>query len=151
MSSYEIEVLCESLPPSVSNICKFLAITGCRISEALGVKMSDIQIQADVANIRLLGKGDKYRIVKLPSDFILDVKDGRKTGFLFSIATGKQQDRRYIHRVIARYGKKLFLKSISPHTLRHSFATSKIMNSLAIFFLFSIIKYNFFYITFIKK
>ncbi|OED36590.1 hypothetical protein AB834_02845 [PVC group bacterium (ex Bugula neritina AB1)] len=126
LTSYEIELLCESLPPSVASICKFLAITGCRISESLSVKISDIQIEADIANVRILGKGDKYRIVKLPSQFILDVKEGRESGFLFSTATGKQQDRRYIHRVIARYGKKLFFKSISPHSLRHSFATSKI-------------------------
>lgn len=127
LTPYEIDLLMKSLPPSVASICKFLAMTGCRISEALDIKLSDIQLIGEVAQVRILGKGSKYRTVKVPASFIFRTKEKNKLGvFLFPTSTGKKQDRRYIHRVVSLYGKKLFFKKVSPHTFRHSFATEKI-------------------------
>ncbi|OED36228.1 hypothetical protein AB834_03140 [PVC group bacterium (ex Bugula neritina AB1)] len=46
--------------------------------------------------------------------------------FLFETKTGKPQNPRYIRKIITQWGKRALLKNISPHTLRHSFATNKI-------------------------
>lgn len=108
---------------------------GLRVSELVGLKLSDIS--AEQGLIKVTGKGNKQRLVPLPeflSDFIrrflLHSRSNAKIAngsedFLFLNRNGKPLSRVMVFLIVkelaARAGVK---KNISPHTFRHSFATS---------------------------
>lgn len=107
---------------------------GLRVSEVVGLKISCLYL--DVGFIRVIGKGDKERLVPIGSDavkYIKLYKDNMRvhqpqvTGFediLFLNARGKGLSRVMIFYIIRDLVKKAGIgKTISPHTFRHSFAT----------------------------
>jgi tyrosine recombinase XerC len=115
-------------------VLELLYNTGIRLAEISSLKLGDI----DFANgeIRVLGKGNKERIVPLGINASKtlreyldsrDIPDGSQKGeddFLFLNKYGERLSRRGIARVVKKYGSKVSEdKKISPHTLRHSFAT----------------------------
>ena len=121
-------------PFDIRNKCmlELLYGTGLRISELLSLTLNDI----DTVNctVRCIGKGDKERIVPI-NDYIisslndyLEVRDellkGKTTKELFLNRNGNKLSRKGFFKIL----KKLLLEkglnpNISPHTLRHSFAT----------------------------
>lgn len=107
---------------------------GLRVSEVIGLKISCLYL--DVGFIRVIGKGDKERLVPIGSDavkFIKLYKDNIRVhqpmvnGFediLFLNARGKGLSRVMIFYIIRDLARKAGIaKNISPHTFRHSFAT----------------------------
>ncbi|MDD5758584.1 MAG: site-specific tyrosine recombinase XerD [Desulfobulbaceae bacterium] len=116
----------------------FLYGTGLRVSEL--VRLPTIGINLTAGYVRVLGKGDKERLVPfgeelrerldhyLASSRPLLLK-GRKSPFLFISNRGTAMTRlrfwQIIQEVCLRQG---VLKSISPHSLRHSFATHLVEN-----------------------
>ncbi|MGK9146749.1 site-specific tyrosine recombinase XerD [Plantibacter flavus] len=112
---------------------ELLYATGARVSEAVGLNVDDV-IDTDI--VRLLGKGGKQRIVPLGS-FARDAVDrylvrvrpayssvGRSTPALFLGQRGARLSRQSAWLVLQRVAERAGLDShISPHTLRHSFAT----------------------------
>lgn len=107
---------------------------GLRVSEVVGLKIS--QLYLDVGFIRVIGKGDKERIVpigSIASKYLsiylneirvhIDVKSGfEDTVFLNRFGTSLS--RIMIFMIIKDLTKKAGInKTISPHTFRHSFAT----------------------------
>lgn len=112
-------------------IAKFLIWTGCRISEALNIKLSDIEIQKDVVRIRVLGKGKKERYVFLEKKEYEEIfnyfhqydKYISSEPFLFLNSNLKRFDRCFVSRKIIQISKQTIGKKISPHKLRHFFAT----------------------------
>ncbi len=110
-------------------IMKLLYDGGLRVSEVCALDTSDIYSEGLVA---AKGKGNKHRIVpigKRTAAMIKRyVKETRKgtpdSPPLFTTGTGRRIDRVTIWRMIKKYAKSAGItKSISPHTLRHSFAT----------------------------
>lgn len=114
-------------------ILELLYATGVRVSELVGIKLLDIDKNNN--SIKILGKGRKERIVFFGSYArdILDLylKDGRRkilkdhqSDYLFLNKNGKKLSARYvrviINKVVSRCGIEYH---ISPHTLRHTFAT----------------------------
>ncbi len=111
-------------------ILETLYSTGCRVSELVSIKISDINFNDK--KIKILGKGNKERYLVYGSylDNLLKIylkdyyQDIKKNNYLFLNKNGDPlTDRgvRYIINKIARDGN---LKShISPHVLRHTFAT----------------------------
>ena len=106
---------------------------GLRVSEAVGLKRSDIF--ADEHFIRVLGKGSKQRLVPisdtalhhislyLPDRMQLPVKKGCED-ILFLNRRGGQLSRQMIFIMLKQYAELAGIKTpLSPHTLRHSFAT----------------------------
>jgi len=106
--------------------------SGLRISEALALNIDDIDLSQEI--IKIKGKGDKERIVPITSrckELILryleqrkafNPKDGTKS--LFLGIRGKRLNRREALRIVQNACIKISLPVlISPHTLRHSFAT----------------------------
>lgn len=105
--------------------------SGLRASEVCSIKMNDLSL--DERRITIHGKGDKERIMPL-SDLsvkrlyeylpIRDVWNKKKSKLLFINKQGNKVNREYIHthlkRLLAENGMD---KSISTHSLRHSFAT----------------------------
>ncbi|MGI8950533.1 MAG: site-specific tyrosine recombinase XerD [Chitinophagaceae bacterium] len=107
---------------------------GLRVTEVVNLKISCLYL--DVGFIRVIGKGDKERLVPIGSDakkFIAIYKDNIRVhqsvqkGFediLFLNNQGKNLSRIMIFYIIKDLAKKAGItKNISPHTFRHSFAT----------------------------
>ncbi len=107
---------------------------GLRVSELVNLRISCLYL--DVGFIRVIGKGDKERLVPIGTDaikFIKIYKDNIRvhqsiqTGFediLFLNNRGKNLSRVMIFYIIKNLARKAEIKkNISPHTFRHSFAT----------------------------
>lgn len=106
-----------------SLIIQFLFYTGLRISELRTLKLSSI---TDDGLIRVLGKGGKQRMIICVNSSVLEqVKDYALRNckeYLFESTSGKPLSSSQIQRIVKRYGM-LINKSLTPHKLRHSFAT----------------------------
>jgi integrase/recombinase XerD len=115
-------------------ILETLYSCGLRVSEVVNLKIS--QLYLDVGFIRVIGKGDKERLVPVGSSAIkyiniykndirvhIPVKPGNED-ILFLNNRGTKMSRVMIFLVIKDLAKKAGIKkNISPHTFRHSFAT----------------------------
>ncbi|MDP3468217.1 MAG: site-specific tyrosine recombinase XerD [Daejeonella sp.] len=107
---------------------------GLRVSELTSLKISNLFLDIDF--IKILGKGDKERLVPIGSEAIkfirifieevrvhIAVKPG-KEDFVFLNMRGNPISRVMVFLIIKDLAKKAGInKSISPHTFRHSFAT----------------------------
>ncbi|MGH1547953.1 site-specific tyrosine recombinase XerD [Leifsonia poae] len=115
-------------------LLELMYATGARVSEAVGLNVDDV-IDADV--VRLTGKGSKQRIVPLGSYAreavsaylvrarpVLSAK-GRATPALFLGMRGARLSRQNVWLIIRAAAERAQLEvdHLSPHTLRHSFAT----------------------------
>lgn len=115
-----------------SCILEMLYATGIRVGELVNIKIKDINFYSH--SIKILGKGSKERIVFYGSyceDALnLYIHDGREqlrkraTDYLFLNKNGTKLSDRYIRTIIDKVVKKCEIDyHISPHTLRHTFAT----------------------------
>ncbi|TDL31665.1 site-specific tyrosine recombinase XerD [Arthrobacter nitrophenolicus] len=120
-------------------LLEFLYSTGARISEAVGLDVDDISLaglETGPAVVRLFGKGSKERLVPLGSygARALDAylvrgrpllaAKGKGTPALFLNARGGRISRQSAWTILkAAADKANITKDVSPHTLRHSFAT----------------------------
>jgi site-specific recombinase XerD len=95
---------------------------GLRLSEACGLRWSDLQSREQTA--RVLGKGNKERLVVLPVWVMQVVQDLRSSeGFVLGSSSGPLSSSRG-YQLIRRLGAHAALaKPLHPHALRHSFAT----------------------------
>lgn len=119
-------------------IIELLYATGLRVSELVNLKVNDIDISG--REIRVLGKGDKERIVyfgdyakKYLKMYLDDARygllNGKKSEYLIINNQGDQITSRGIETVIDNIVNKAALKhNISPHVLRHTFATDLLNN-----------------------
>ncbi|GAB2821742.1 site-specific tyrosine recombinase [Ferruginibacter profundus] len=107
---------------------------GLRVSELVNLKISCLYL--DVGFIRVIGKGDKERLVPIGSDAIKYIKIYRENirvhipikkeqeDILFLNRRGSKLSRVMVFLILKELAKKAGItKSISPHTFRHSFAT----------------------------
>lgn len=107
-------------------IVELLYSTGIRVSELVNLKISDIDLSNNM--IRVLGKGNKERIVifgDVAKEAILDyLNKERKVGSDYLILNNNNQQitTRGIEYLFNKYNKTSKTK-ITPHTLRHTFAT----------------------------
>jgi len=101
--------------------------TGIRISELAGLKVDDIDFIGSI--IKVLGKGRKERIVPIGEHAIKAIrayleKRKKQSEALFLNKSGKRMTVRGIRNLVQKYVLIASMKhGISPHTLRHSFAT----------------------------
>jgi integrase/recombinase XerD len=113
-------------------ILELLYASGLRASELCDLKLRDLNLQVDC--VRVMGKGGKERIVPLGKaahdalqNYLTVCRPNleRTPGELVFISrTGKPLDRVALWMLVEKYGRKSgLLKRISPHTLRHCFAT----------------------------
>lgn len=130
-----------SLPEGERNRAIIETLYGCglRVSELVSLKISDLFF--DEGFIKITGKGNKQRLVPIGNytqNFILIYKSKNRVhtniqkGFedtLFLNRRGRQLTRAMIFTIIKGLSVKINLnKTISPHTLRHSFATHLLEN-----------------------
>lgn len=111
-------------------LLEMLYATGVRVSELVNIKVSDINGE----EIRVLGKGNKERIVEFGdyAEFILELylKEGykhlniKKSEYLFLNNRGGKLTTRGVRYILDNIINKTTIdKKISPHMLRHTFAT----------------------------
>lgn len=117
-------------------LLEILFDTGLRVSEAVNIKIKDIDFKNH--SIRVLGKGSKERIVYFgdyASNYLeeyLSLREGIKSSddeYLFWNKNYQKLTRRGAEYLINNIAKKALLKQkITPHTLRHTFATEMLNN-----------------------
>lgn len=114
-------------------ILELFYATGVRVSELVGLRLDDVHL--DVGYLRCMGKGRKERVVPVGaraveaignylSSLRPQLADGRSTDRLFLSRTGRPIDRTNCWRLVVKYARRMGLTGkLSPHTLRHCFAT----------------------------
>lgn len=136
----EVEKLLAAIDTSTSTgirdkaMIELLYSSGLRVSEL--VNMKPVHLLSNQGVIRVLGKGMKDRIVPLGGKAIFWLekyinearyklkKRGKKAEFLFLNIRGDKITRKGVWPLVKTYAKKAGIeKNVSPHTLRHSFAT----------------------------
>lgn len=131
------EILRENLTKTQRVIIELLYGCGLRVSELTNLKINNFDLSAKY--LTAFGKGSKERIVPLGKKAIEALKDYLKerdflvkkfrlnTNILLISDKGRQLTRQDIYTFIHEQGKKIH-KNISPHTLRHSYATHLLEN-----------------------
>jgi len=115
-----------------------LYATGVRVSELINLKLSQLNLNQGV--LRIVGKGDRERLIPLgdeAQEWLKEFIDGqrieilleRQTEYLFPTRRGDRMTRQAFWHIIKRYAKKAGIpKHLSPHTVRHAFATHLLNN-----------------------
>ncbi len=117
-------------------LLELLYATGARVSEAIGLDVDDLDLEAELPVVRLFGKGRKERIVPLGSyarsalqAYLVRARPllaqrGTGTPRVFLNKRGKPLSRQSAWEALHGYARAAQLGDhVSPHTLRHSFAT----------------------------
>lgn len=138
LSPSEIESILENIDTSTSMgkrdraVIELLYGSGLRISELINLKISDIEFEAQF--IRVLGKGDKERLVPMGEfareavEIYLRARDRTKAGatsnILFINRIGDKFSRVSLWKLVKKAALRAGIsKRVTPHTFRHSFAT----------------------------
>ena len=115
-----------------------LYATGLRVTELVGLNLSQLNLRQGV--VRIVGKGNKERLAPLGEEAIFwleqylngarhDIIKGHVTEAVFPTRRGSAMTRQMFWHIIKRYAQHSQVKKeLSPHTLRHSFATHLINN-----------------------
>jgi integrase/recombinase XerD len=139
LSEAEVESLLGA--PAVSDplgyrdrtMLEVLYATGLRVSELVSLKLGQINMNQGVT--RVLGKGNRERLIPLGEEAVRwlrafisgarnDILLDRSTDYLFPTRRGDRMTRQAFWHIIKRYARKAGVdRDLSPHTLRHAFAT----------------------------
>jgi integrase/recombinase XerD len=110
-----------------------LYATGLRVSELVNLKHT--QVNANQGVIRIVGKGNRERLIPLGDESVrwlaefakgprAEILLERQTEYMFPTRRGDRMTRQAFWHIIKRYAQKAGVqKDLSPHTLRHAFAT----------------------------
>ncbi|MEJ6348380.1 site-specific tyrosine recombinase XerD [Holzapfeliella sp. He02] len=121
-------------------IFEVMYATGLRVSEIVNLSMNDLHLELKL--IRIVGKGNKERLVPISDVAISWIKDyinharqfllakaSVKTRALFLNHRGTKISRQTVWKMIKKYVAMVGIdKDVTPHTLRHSFATHLLEN-----------------------
>lgn len=128
----EIEVLLDNTKtPQEKAILELLYSSGLRVTELINLKHEDLDM--DASYLKCKGKGNKERLIPIgnQSKYALNIlfshREGKENTYVFLNHKGNKLDRQEVWRFIKRLSKSIN-KDISPHTLRHSFATHLLEN-----------------------
>ncbi|MEJ2323245.1 MAG: tyrosine-type recombinase/integrase, partial [Nitrospirota bacterium] len=114
-----------------SAMLELLYSSGLRVTELVSLKVSDVNFESGF--LRVVGKGGKERVVPTSPRALRKVKEymrelrpellkGRRSDYLFVTLRGRPMTRQRFWQTLKSYGALAGVE-LSPHTLRHSFAT----------------------------
>lgn len=144
LTELEVETLLEQPDISIAlglrdrAMLEVLYATGLRVSELVSLTFEQLNMRQGL--IRCIGKGNKERLVPLGEvaldyiqDYLLESRpellNGRMSDDLFPTRRGKAMTRQAFWYLIKRYASQAEIeKELSPHTLRHAFATHLLNN-----------------------
>ena len=117
-------------------ILELMYACGLRVSEAVDLRLSDVELDAGI--LTCTGKGNKMRKIPIGKSAVewlksylalRNKKENVAVQNLFLTSLGRPLNRQIIFLFIKEYAEKIGLQDVSPHTLRHSFATHLVQNS----------------------
>lgn len=118
----------EQAGPRDRALALLLGVNGLRVSEALTLDASDLDVVRGHCTVTLTGKGGRKDLVPLPPvvcDAVRTLLDGRTGGPLLLDNDGQRLDRHDAGRIVRRLARAAGItKRISPHSLRHSAITA---------------------------
>ncbi|WP_215141160.1 tyrosine-type recombinase/integrase [Exiguobacterium qingdaonense] len=119
-------------------IIQLLGLTGMRVSELVGLNWSDLDLET--GTIRVIGKGDKERLIPMAGPLhplLTEFRNTRGDGALFQNEKGRRIAVRTVQHILKGHIDRLkpylpFLshKQVTPHKLRHTFATRLAMSGV---------------------
>lgn len=126
-------VIADPLGSRDRTMLELLYATGLRVSELVNLRTAQVNLNQGV--IRILGKGNRERLIPLGEEAVRWIGEftrgargeillERQTDYLFPTRRGDRMTRQAFWHIIKRYARKAGIaKELSPHTLRHAFAT----------------------------
>jgi integrase/recombinase XerD len=113
-------------------LLEVLYATGLRVSELVGLTLKQLDLRRGV--VRPLGKGSKERVVPMVALAVEKLQlylsqgrprllQGRPSPYVFLNRRGGKLSRQGFWKILKNYAREMGLRDLSPHTLRHSFAT----------------------------
>jgi integrase/recombinase XerD len=138
MGEPEVEALLAAPDPATpagqrdGALLEVLYATGLRVSELVGLTLKQLDLRRGV--VRPLGKGSKERVVPMVAPAVEKLQlylsqgrprllQGRQSPYVFLNRRGGKLSRQGFWKILKNYARKLGVRDLSPHTLRHSFAT----------------------------
>ncbi len=126
LSKEEINEMIESVNNMKHKlVIMFLYYAGLRLDEARNIKWQDIDFDRETIHLKT-AKGDKERIIFLHKKLsgMLEIYGAKEEGLVFVSKRDEKYNKRTIQQIIKSASKKAKIKkNVTPHTLRHSFAT----------------------------
>jgi integrase len=105
--------------PHLGALATFMFLTGARISEALSVRWTDLNIGSREVIVRMGKTGGDERVANLPPELVVMLANlERKNDYVFRF-TSRHNIRTQWESAIRRAG----IKRLTPHSMRHGFAT----------------------------
>jgi integrase/recombinase XerD len=115
-----------------SALLEVLYATGLRVSELVGLTLKQVDLRRGV--VRPRGKGSKERVVPMVPQAVaklqaylaqgrLRLLRGKESPFIFINRLGGRLSRQGFWKILKQYARQAGVRDLSPHTLRHSFAT----------------------------
>jgi len=138
LGEQEVARLLAATDPSTSwgqrdgALLEVLYATGLRVSELVGLTLKQVDLRRGVVRVR--GKGNKERAVPLVSLAVeklnlylsegrKEILRGRESAYIFLNRRGGPLTRQGFWKILKGYARQAGVRDLSPHTLRHSFAT----------------------------
>ena len=138
LSTAEADRLCRAADADglrSAALVRLLLYGGLRCGSAIRADVTDLGYDRGYRVMTVYGKGGKIRRVPIPAalggaiDAMLAARDDPDEGPLFATSTGKRLDRAYIGRLVQRLARRAKIPAadqLSPHSLRHTFATDSL-------------------------
>ncbi|MGB9815271.1 MAG: site-specific tyrosine recombinase/integron integrase [Thermoplasmata archaeon] len=149
LNENEMRSLLESSKSNIRDyaIIMVLAYSGIRVSELCSLRIEDVDFSENVIHVKS-GKGDKDRMVVVDSRVMEVLKEylrneRRNEGYVFMSRKRTRITPTHVERIVRYYaGKAGINKKVTPHVIRHTFATALLRNGADIRFIQQILGHS---------
>ena len=129
LTEYQIKELLQVAQSEKTRlIIWFLYKTACRVSEMIGIRLSDCKSVNGYIKIRIMGKGKKERNVSIPRELYEVIhQEYQGETWLFESKTGRQLHPDNVANQVRKAARRIGITNYSPHMLRHARATDLLL------------------------